>query len=354
MSRPIVGLLLMQLALFASCIQPPPSLIELEGPTMGTRWSVKYVEPTSPVDSGTLQRRIEDRLRAINNSMSTYIPDSELSRLNDFPAGAPYTVSEELVRLLDLSEDFVEQTGGAFDPTVGPVVDLWGFGPRTIQRRPDEAQVQDALNQVGWREHVRLDLAAATVLKTSAGVRIDLSAIAKGYAVDQLFDLLRSTGISHALVEVGGELRAMGFRDPAKSSPWRVGIESPRPSQNGLKTHRILPLPDRAIATSGDYRNFYEVNGVRYSHTIDPQTGRPVTHRGASVTVIAQDCATADALATALLVMGPDAGFNWAERNGIAALFLSYTAPTASDPEPLTEGRTSSMNAYLVDHSSNP
>ena len=319
---------------------------------MGTRYAVKFVQPEGfPLDRTDLQRRIEDRLRAINASMSTYLPDSEISRLNDFPAGEPYTVSEELMTVLSLSEDLFETTGGSFDPTVGPVVDLWGFGPKTIQRRPDEAAVQTALGQVGWGEHVRLDRAASTVLKTSADVRIDLSAVAKGYAVDELLELLGNVGVENALVEVGGELRAVGSRDPGNSGAWRVGIESPRGPANGQRAHRILPLPDRAIATSGDYRNFYEVDGVRYSHTIDPQTGRPVTHRGASVTVVASDCASADALATALLVMGPDDGFGWAEANGISALFLSYSDATATDPEPLTERRTSSMNAYLVDHS---
>lgn len=320
---------------------------------MGTRYAVKLVAPEPDFDSEAVRRRIEDRLRAINASMSTYLADSELSQLNDFPAGEPYTVSRELMTVLSLSEDLVHATGGAFDPTVGPVVDLWGFGPRTIQRRPDEAQVHDALTQVGWREHVRLDSAASTILKTSAAVRIDLSAIAKGYAVDEILALLREARLENALVEVGGELRAMGARDPASGSSWRVGIESPLPSDD-LRAHRILPLMDRAIATSGDYRNFYEADGVRYSHTIDPQTGRPVTHRGASVTVVARDCATADALATALLVMGPDDGFSWAERNGVAALFLAYAPPTATDPNPLTERRTSSMNAYLVDHTPSP
>lgn len=337
-----------------ACTPGPPELVEIGGPTMGTRYAVKLVQPDDSFDRDALARQIEDLLRAINASMSTYLPDSELSRLNDFPAGEPYTVSKELMSVLSRSEDLVESTGGAFDPTVGPVVDLWGFGPRTIQKRPTEDMVQAALSQVGWQEHLRLDLSASTVLKTSPDVRVDLSAIAKGYAVDQVLAVVRNAGVEHALVEVGGELRAMGFRDPARASSWRVGIESPLPSDSGLRAHRIMPLPDRAVATSGDYRNYYEVDGVRYSHTIDPQSGRPVTHRGASVTVVATDCATADALATALLVMGPDAGFGWAERNGVAALFLSYAPPTEFDPEPLTERRTSSMNAYLVDHTPSP
>lgn len=354
--RPRLGLAVagLSFALALGCAPAPPELVEIEGPTMGTRFAVKLVAPNDRFDRAALTRQIEDLLRSINAGMSTYLPDSELSRLNDFPAGEPYTVSKELMSVLSRSEDLVESTDGAFDPTVGPVVDLWGFGPRTIQRRPTEESVQQALSQVGWREHLRLDLSASTVLKTSADVRIDLSAIAKGYAVDEILALVREVGVEHALVEVGGELRAVGFRDPARAGSWRVGIESPRPSQAGVRAHRIIPLPDRAIATSGDYRNFYEVDGVRYSHTIDPQSGRPVTHRGASVTVIAKDCATADALATALLVMGPDAGFGWAERNGVAALFLSYAPPTELDPEPLTERRTSSMNAYLVDHTPNP
>lgn len=351
----LVPLLLGLSALFAGgCTPAPPDLVEIEGPTMGTSYAVKLVPPDGSLDSDLLRRRIEDLLRAINASMSTYLADSELSRLNDFPAGEPYTVSRELMSVLSLSEDLVERTGGAFDPTVGPVVDLWGFGPRTIQKRPDEQQVQEALNQVGWRAFVRLDPSASTVLKTSAGARIDLSAVAKGYAVDEILAVLRESGVEHALVEVGGELRAMGSRNPGSEGSWRVGIESPRPSPSGPRSHRILPLADSAIATSGDYRNYYEADGVRYSHTIDPGTGRPVTHRGASVTVVARDCATADALATALLVMGPDDGFNWAESNGVAALFLSYAPPTPSDPEPLSESRTSSMNAYLADHTPNP
>ncbi|MCB1034617.1 MAG: FAD:protein FMN transferase, partial [Acidobacteria bacterium] len=208
--------------------------------------------------------------------------------------------------------------GGAFDITVGPLVTAWGFGPRRLPPEPPpEEELAELLPHVGFR---LLELTDEGVVKKDPRTQGDLSAIAKGYAVDQVAETLEAEGFDDYMVEVGGEVRTGGHAPGG--GPWRIGIEGPTPEGHTL--YRVLPLSNLAVATSGDYRNFYEVNGRRYSHTLDPKTGRPVEHAGAAVSVVMEDCASADGWATALLVLGPDAGYDLATEKELAALFQSH------------------------------
>lgn len=292
--------------------------VTLAGRTMGTTYTIKLARLPAGLDAVQLQVEVDALLEAVNNQMSTYRPDSELSRFNRSASTEWQPVSPELARVVAQAQQISRLTGGAFDVTVAPIVDLWNFGPTFhVKRLPSDAEIAEALTHVGYRKlAVRLDPPA--LRKDDPLLRVDLSAIAKGWGVDQVAQLLNRRHIPGFLVEIGGEIQAVGTR--ADGSPWSVGIEAPTPGQR--RVHRVLPLCDSALATSGNYRNFFEADGVRYSHTMDPRTGRPVTHRLASVTVAHPSCALADALATGLMVLGESEAPRVAERNGWAALFL--------------------------------
>ena len=259
-------------------------------------------------------------LGRVNTEMSTYLPESELSRINVADSADPLPVSASLARVLQAAHEVSRATRGAFDVTAGPLVNLWGFGPERNFTVPEEEQVRRALHLVG-REKLRLDAAASTLKKAHDGVSIDLSAIAKGYAVDELVDYLERLQLDNYLVEIGGEIRARGVSD--KNIPWQIGIELPVAGARGVR--QIIRLENTAMATSGDYRNYFEEDGTRYSHTIDPRTGRPVSHDLASVTVLHPSTMLADAWATGLLVLGPDEGYAMAVKNGLAAHFIVRT-----------------------------
>lgn len=286
-----------------------------QGPTMGTRFTVRVDDDGAERRRDEIAGLIRGELEAVDEAMSTYKAASEVSRLNAAAAGEPVPVSGPTFEVLSLAQRVSEDTGGAFDVTVGPLVDAWGFGPAgAVTRVPDDTQIAALLQTTGSRL-LALDRAALTVTKGAAGVRVDLSAIAKGYAVDRVGEALERAGLGQFMVEVGGEIVVRG--QTRRGSPWRIGIESPA---GGIQ--RQIQLDGGAVATSGNYRNFYELDGREIAHTIDPRSGRPVGHRTASVAVIADTCALADALATALMVMGPDEGRAWADARDMAVLFL--------------------------------
>ncbi len=264
----------------------------------------------------TAVRRVLER---IEGRMSHYRPDSELSRFNRAQTTEPQPMSAETLGVMAEALAVSRVSGGAFDVTVGPLVDAWGFGPPGRAPAAPEAAALDALRARVGADLLEVDLAASTLRKRRADVVVDLSAIAKGYAVDAVASLLAERGVGDYLVEIGGELRAGGGNELGE--PWRVAIE--RPAPGFATTQRIVPLTDAAVATSGDYRNFYDLDGARVSHTLDPRTGRPVTHRLRSVSVIAERCSLADARSTALHVLGPDEGYVLAMTEGWAALFVA-------------------------------
>ncbi len=304
----------------------------LTGQTMGTTYSIKFWhvdrQHSNELFQQSLQAGIERLLNKINQQMSTYLPDSELSRFNaaEFNAAesdAWFSVSPETAFVVQQALHFYQLTDGASDVTVGPLLRLWGFGPQlessaTSAQEPTASAIEKVLDRTGCQYlEVRLDPPA--LRKTKVGLEVDLSSIAKGYAVDAVAELLGEQGISHFMVEIGGEVRAAGRR--ADGRAWRIGIESPLPGQR--KMQRIVALQDSALATSGDYRSFRRAGGKTYCHVIDPQSGRALPYRGVAVTVLAKTCLEADALATALLVMGFEKGYPWCEAHNVAAMFLS-------------------------------
>jgi thiamine biosynthesis lipoprotein len=301
-------------------------LIELRGPAMGTTWSVKAVRAPS-TDAAQLQAAIDERLELVNSLMSTYDAESELSRFNRFASTEPFPLSPSTLAVFSLAQDISTLTGGAFDVTAGPLIAAWGFGAAAADTpSPTRSQLAALRSRVGY-QLLRLDPASGQIAKAHPEVVCDLSAIAKGYAVDQVAEALRALGYEHFLIEVGGELAARGQRPDG--GPWRVAIE--RPDALTRSVYAVVALQDRAMATSGDYRNFHQGDGVRLSHLIDPRVGRPIGNRLASVSVVDASAARADALATALSVLGPDEAHALAEREAIAAYFILRSGKNSTE-----------------------
>ncbi len=286
---------------------------------MGTYFRVQVVEDgLSDERRQALEAAIEEELAGVNDRMSTYLPDSELSRFNRHRETTPFAVSAATFEVFAAALATSERTGGAFDVTVGPLVDAWGFGPGDEEPpEPDPAAVRRILERIGYRR-LELDPEARTVRKARADLACDLSGIAKGYAVDRVVERLAALGAGDVWVEVGGEVRAAGTN--ARGRAWRLGIERPQLLPGSLQ--RIVPLADLAVATSGDYRNYREIDGERFSHLIDPRTGWPIRHRLASVSVFHPRCMVADGLATALMVMGAEEGYELAGKENLPVLFL--------------------------------
>ena len=308
------------LAALAACGDSPRErpVQELVGSTMGTTFSIKVVAPPETLDLPALQQDIEEVLDGINTTMSTYLSDSELSRFNASESVDWVEVSPALCHAIEAARVVSEFTDGAFDVTVGPLVNLWGFGPPdSAYEPPGNDAITAVMQDIGY-DGLHADCSIPALRKDSPGVYVDLSAFAKGHAVDKVAELLDARALPDYLVEIGGEMRMRGTN--ARSEHWAIAIETPDRAARSVQT--VVRLTDSAMATSGDYRNFFEYDGRFYSHTIDPRTGYPVTHNGASVTVVADTAAFADAAATALLVLGPDAGMKLAERESIAAYFL--------------------------------
>ncbi|WP_409522587.1 FAD:protein FMN transferase [Nitrincola sp. MINF-07-Sa-05] len=302
----------------AGCSKPEQANPRLEGKIYGTFWQVTLPGSFTETRISELNDGIVEVLQQIDASMSTYRDDSELMLFNRMPAGEWMSLSRPLLDVLLLSQSISEISDGSFDVTVGRLVNLWSFGPEQRPLAvPDEAELQERLAQVGYH-HLELDAEGGRARRHS-DCFVDLSAVAKGFAVDEVGRWLNRQGLDHFLVNIGGELLAGGEREPGQ--PWRIGVEVPH---EGLPTaHHVLPLRDMSVATSGDYRNFFEENGQRFSHTIDPTTGWPIRHNLASVTVLTPDNASADAWATAFMVMGAERSLEVAEEQGIKLLLIT-------------------------------
>lgn len=316
--------------------KPPQPLTEFSGPTMGTRYMVKVVGPPCCVNRRTLEHDVREILDTIDSRMSTYRPDSELSRLNRFDRTEWFGVSRETAVVIAEAIRLGHLSGGAFDVTVGPLVNLWQFGAerRGNDRVPPPDEIDRARSQIGFA-HLQVQLSPPAVRKKRENLCIDLSGLAKGFAVDQIAEHLERCGIENYLVEVGGELRAKGHNRQGR--PWQVAVEAPLAGTRMIQ--RTVALEDLAMATSGNYRNYFEDRGVRYCHIIDPRSGRPVSHRLASVTVLASSCMRADGLATALMVLGPEAGYDLAVREKLPVLLIvkSDAGPTEFLEKPTPE-----------------
>ncbi len=290
----------------------------IAGTTMGTTYSVKFTALPQSVDRRALKAGIDRILETVNAQMSNWRPDSEISRFNAGTASSWTGISADTLTVIEEALRISRLSGGAFDPTIGPLVDVWGFGPHEEQWGiPSQSRVAAALGRTGFR-HLRTRGMPSGLTKDHAPVEIDLCGIAKGFGVDKVAAYLDAQGLGDYLVEIGGELRARGISP--RRRPWRVGVE--RPGSEGPAVQTIISLLGSAVATSGNYRNYFESDGFRYSHIIDPRIGSPVEHDLASVTVVAPSTMQADALSTALMVMGPHAGLRLARRADIAALFI--------------------------------
>jgi thiamine biosynthesis lipoprotein len=307
----------------AACGRAGPSTdarLHLSGETMGSTWNAKLDAAGRPAEA--LADAIDAALQAVDARMSLFRPESELNALNAAAAGVPVPVSAELLAVLAAAREASAWSNGAFDVTVAPVVETWGFGVDQRRRVPGAAEIAARCHAIDWRA-LHLDVGRRTVQKADAGLRVDLNGIAKGYGVDAAARALDGLGVEHYMVEVGGEVRARGRN--AAGQPWQIGIEEPDAMPQ--RARHVVALADRAMATSGDYRIYFEQDGRRYSHEIDPATGAPIAHRLCSVTVVADDCMRADALSTALIVLGPERGPALAEASGLAALFIERVGP---------------------------
>jgi thiamine biosynthesis lipoprotein len=317
---------------------PDRERVRITGSTMGTFYTVKVTDLPRGLDSNDLEDNIDKILESVNDRMSTYRQESELSRLNSNPSTAWADVSPEMVTVMTEAIYISRLTHGAFDVTVGPLVNLWGFGPQPMTEKvPADDAIREALAKTGYR-HLKIRATPPAVKKDLAELYIDLSGIAKGYGVDKVADYLESLGISNYLVEVGGEMRGKGLN--ARNLPWIIAIEKPVSGERAVQ--RLIHIEDKGLATSGDYRNYFEINGQRFSHTINPETGRPITHKLASVTVISSSAMRADALATALMVLGPEQGFAFASRENLAAFFI------VKGPHGFVEKNTEPFKRYLA------
>ena len=289
-----------------------PARHALNGPTMGTRWSVLFFAERG-LDPAPLQAALQAAVDAVDAQMSLWKPGSDLVRLNAAPVGDWQQVPPDLARVLRLGIAIGRASDGAFDMGMGDAVRAWGFGPQEV----DPQAIRAAMTARRAPAHDALEMDGDRVRKT-APVALDLNGIAKGHGVDRLAEVLRAHGIRDALVGIDGEMRALGLRPDG--APWTIAVEAP--DEGRRAPHSILALQDGAVATSGDYRHWVDVQGRRLSHTMDPNRGAPLLSPPASVTVIAPTCAAADAWATALMVAGTDSGARMAERAGLDALFL--------------------------------
>jgi thiamine biosynthesis lipoprotein len=312
----------------------------ISGPTMGTTFNVKVVtDDLTAANRESLMFLVREALDDVDAHMSTYRAESEIEEFNR-SGTQPFHATADFLEVVAEAQRVARLTGGAFDITVGPLVDIWGFGPSGATEAPDDETLRDLVAVTGF-EQLEVDVEGGTLRKARQDCRIDLSAIAKGFGADRVSEALTRRGLRNHMVEVGGEVCARGFNMGGR--PWRIGIE--RPDIQGRSVQLVVPLADLSLATSGDYRNFFERDGVRISHTIDPRTGRPISHNLASVSVIHASCMTADALATALGVLGPEEGFDLAEQGAIPAYFLVRVA------DGVFEERETSVWSALIENS---
>lgn len=318
------------------------STTSLAGKTMGTTYHITLVGAAEGINTALSEEQshhladsIDKQLQRINQLMSTYIPDSEISRFNRSPSNQWFSISPETLQVVRYGLALSAMSQGMFDITVSPLIELWGFGSNGATAFPSTQAIEAARSMVGW-QHLLIDDTHSRI-KKSQPLTIDLSAIAKGYGVDIIAELLNEQGITNYLVEIGGEIRVSGVN--AEKQSWRIGIETPAVFQQGAQ--QIIALNNVAVATSGDYRNFFEKDGVRYSHTIDPTTGRPVIHDIASITVIAQTAMEADGLATMFMALGEQDALRLAETLSVPIYILRY------DNDVFSESFSSGFAQYL-------
>ncbi|BFT62259.1 FAD:protein FMN transferase [Pseudomonas moorei] len=314
------------------------SMESFGGPTMGSTYSIKYVRRAGLPAPADVRVEVEKILTEIDRQMSTYRSDSDISRFNDLPANRCQKMPASILKLIRVGEQLSEQSEGSYDLTVEPLLNLWGFGPQGREEKvPAEQALAQARQRVGY-QHLRIE---GDQLCKDAAVEVDFNSIAAGYAVDTIAARLEALGIHDYLAEATGELKAAGKK--LDGSPWHIALEEPRDDQQVAE--RIVAVDGLGLSTSGDYRNYFEQDGRRYSHTFDARTGAPITHALASVTVIHPSALMADGLSTLLLILGPERGWDYAEKHDIGAFFViradtGFVTRTSHAFERLTGGKT--------------
>ena len=300
--------------------QEKQSPVFISGETMGTTYNITVVDNPLSLSKENLKKRIEETLNEVNEKMSNWYNQSEISMVNNNTRGKPIDLSQELFDVINISADIHNKSNGAFDITAAPLIDLWGFGPNKSKKKiPSVSEVNAALEMVGQTKLLKLIPGLNRLKKGNSEVTINLSAIAKGYGIDKVASTLKEYKIENFLVEIGGDLITSGTNKNGKA--WSIGIEAPKVERQIVQS--VIQLKNQAMATSGDYKNFFEKNGIRYSHIIDPKTGHPIRHKTLSVTVLAESAALADGWATAMLVLGNNDGMSIANKLGIPVFFIS-------------------------------
>ncbi|MEE4355469.1 MAG: FAD:protein FMN transferase [Desulfococcaceae bacterium] len=287
--------------LLTACGNPQKKEVLIQGRTMGTFYHVKIITSDSTEKT---EEKIRKRLEEINRSMSTYDKESEISRFNRIQdTETKFRISQDFMNVMQVAEKLYRLTGGAWDGSIDPLINLWGFGRAGLKQEvPEKDEIQKGLSRTGFH-HIEIS-PEGWLRKKIPEITLDLASIAKGYGVDQVGKVIAETGIRDYLVEIGGEIYASGLRADGKQ--WRVGINRPKPDAAFDDIYKVLRLRDKGFATSGDYRNFFMKEGIRYSHVLDPRNGYAVSNRVVSASVIADTCTFADGLATALMVLGPE------------------------------------------------
>jgi len=314
------------------------NLERFDGPTMGSRYSIQYVRHSSTPGPKAVQAEVENILADVDRQFSTYRSDSDIERFNALPADRCQVMPGPVLELIRVGEQLSSQSEGSYDLTVEPLLNLWGFGPQGREEKVPTAEALAEVRQRVGHAHLRID---GDQLCKDAAVEVDFNSIAAGYAVDAIAAKLEAMGIHNYLAEATGELKAAGKK--LDGSPWRVALEEPRDDQQVAE--RILAVDGYGVSTSGDYRNYFEQDGRRYSHTFDARTGAPVLHTLASVTVIHPSALMADGLSTLLLILGPERGWDYAETHDIGAFFViradtGFVTRTTQAFERLSGGKT--------------
>ncbi|UVM40696.1 FAD:protein FMN transferase [Pseudomonas sp. B21-017] len=291
------------------------SLERFDGPTMGSSYSIQYVRHAGLPAPAEVRVQVEKILSDVDRQMSTYRSDSDIERFNNLPANHCQTMPAPILELVRVGERLSLQSDGSYDLTVEPLLNLWGFGPQAREEKVPSAEALAEVQQRVGHNHLRIE---GDQLCKDAAVEVDFNSIAAGYAVDTIAAELEALGIHDYLAEATGELKAVGKK--LDGSPWRIALEEPRDDQQVAE--RIIAVDGYGVSTSGDYRNYFEQGGRRYSHTFDARTGTPVLHTLASVTVIHPSALMADGLSTLLLILGPERGWDYAQTHDIAAFFV--------------------------------
>ncbi len=290
------------------------------GATQGTTYTVRVVRPAFPGGADkAIEAAIKRQLARIDSLMSTYRPDSEISRFNQHNETTPFAVSAEMIELMEAARTVSDVSGGAFDVTVAPLVRAWGFGPEGMPQPPPPAELDRLRSLVGYKM-IEINREFSSLRKTAPDIAIDLNGIAQGYTVDRIAGEFNNAGEANYMIEIGGEVKAKGHN--VHGIPWQIGVE--RPIVNAREIALVLPVSNTALSTSGDYRAYRESGGLRISHTIDPRSGRPIQHKLASVTVVHPSCTLADGFCTAIMVLGPENGYQFAVKENLAAMLVVH------------------------------